>query len=153
MCNIFADMMRAYLTRAALTALASGAGLLPVSAQAPAAERPIVAVLPLENISNDAAQDFFADGMTDEIAVALSAVQGLNVVARSSSFQFKQRNRDIKAIGTALNVSHVVQGSARLTADRVHLNISLTQAHDGEQLWSQRYDAQRPAIFTLEEEI
>jgi len=151
MTGFLADVGRGCLSLAPLTALALGAGLSCSSAQAP--DRPIVAVLPLENIAGDAAQDFFADGMTDEIAVALTGARNLDVVARSSSFQFKQRDRDIKAIGTALNVSYVVQGAARLTADRVHLNISLIQVRDGVQLWLQKYDARRPDIFDLREEI
>ena len=136
-----------------VTALALGAGLAAASAQAPVSDRPIVAVLPLQNNSDDAAQDFFADGMTDEIAVALTGVRGLGVVARSSSFQFRQPNRDIKAVGTALNVGYVVQGSARLAPDRVYLNVSLTQVRDGVQRWSREYDAQRSGIFDVEEEI
>src|SRR5262249_27974296 len=111
----------------------------------------IVAVLPLENNSGDAAQDFFAEGMTDEIAAALTGVPGINVVARSSSFQFKQRNRDLKAISATLNASYLVQGSARLADDRVRLSFSVAQA--GVQLWSKAFEAPRSAIFDLEEEI
>src|SRR5215467_2495603 len=128
--------MRGCLKLTTVTALALGAGLATASAQAPVSDRPIVAVLPLQNNSGDATQDFFAEGMTDEIAVALTGVHGLDVVARSSSFQFRQSNRDIKAIGAALNVSYVVQGSARLAPDRLHLNVSLTQVRDGVQQWS-----------------
>ena len=151
--RMLVDLTRRCLKLMAASMLALGAGLSLAAAQAPVSGRPIVTVLPLENNSRDAAQDFFADGMTDEIASALTAVRGIEVVARSSSFQFKQPNRDIKAIGTALNVSHVLQGSARLMADRVRLNVSLTQTRDGTQLWSHEYDAERPRIFDLEEEI
>ena len=84
----------------------------PAIAQVPGSARPTIAVLPFENNSGDAAQNFFAEGMTDEIATALTGVPGIGVVARSSSFQLKQPNRDIKAIGAALNASHLVQGSA-----------------------------------------
>ena len=153
MTGFLADLVRVYFKLTAASGLTLGAALSPASAQAPASPRPIVAVLPLENNSSDAAQDFFADGMTDEIAVALTGVRGIDVMARSSSFQFKRPNRDIKTVGAALNVSHVVQGSARLMADRVHLTVSLTQIRDGVQLWSHEYDAQRPGIFDLEEEI
>jgi adenylate cyclase len=151
--RISSDLTRGCLRVTAAAVLLLGTGLSSASAQAPASGRPIVAVLPLENNSGDAAQDFFADGMTDEIAVALTGVRGIDVVARSSSFQFKRPNRDIKTVGAALNLSHVVQGSARLMADRVHLTVSLTQIRDGVQLWSHEYDAQRPGIFDLEEEI
>ena len=141
------------LNVAAVTALALGAGLCSASAQTPASGRPIVAVLPLENNSGDTTQDFFADGMTDEIAVALTGVRGIDVVARSSSFRFRQPNRDLKAAGQALNASYVVQGTARLAADRVRLNVSLAQVRDGAQLWSQEYDIGRPGIFDLEADI
>src|SRR5262249_13839128 len=99
------------LKLAVASVLAFGAALSPAAAQAPASGRPIVAVLPLENNSGDAAQHFFAEGMTDEIAVALTGIPGIGVVARSSSFQFRQPNRDIKAIGAALHASYLVQGS------------------------------------------
>src|SRR5262249_50825235 len=109
MASILMDLIRSYLKLTAASALALGTALSPASAQVPASGRPIVAVLPLENNSGDATQDFFAEGMTDEIAAALTGVPGIDVVARSSSFRFKQPNRDIKAVGAALKVSYVVQ--------------------------------------------
>jgi adenylate cyclase len=136
-----------------VSALALGAAPSAAPAQAPTSGRPIVAVLPLENISGDATQDFFAEGMTDEIATALTGVPGIDVVARSSSFQFRQPNRDIKAIGAALNVSYLVQGSARLADDRVRLSVAVAQAADGAQLWSKEFEAPRSRVFDLEEEI
>ena len=153
MSSILVDLIHSYLKLAAVSALALGAILSAASAQAPASGRPIVAVLPLENNSGDAAQDFFAEGMTDEIATALTGVPGIDVVARSSSFQFKQPNRDLKASGAALNVSHLVQGSARLADDRVRLSVSVAQAVDGAQLWSKEFEAPRSRVFDLEEEI
>src|SRR5229473_2150351 len=151
--SILVDLSRSCLKLAAVSALALGAILSPAFAQAPASGRPIVAVLPLANNSGDAAQDFFAEGMTDEIATALTGVPGIDVVARSSSFQFKQPNRDIKAIGAALNVSHLVQGSARLADDRVRLSVLVAQVVDGAQLWSKEFEAPRSRVFDLEEEI
>jgi TolB-like protein len=153
MSSILVDLIHSYLKLAAVSALALGAILSAASAQAPASGRPILAVLPLENNSGDAAQDFFAEGMTDEIATALTGVPGIDVVARSSSFQFKQPNRDLKASGAALNVSHLVQGSARLADDRVRLSVSVAQAVDGAQLWSKEFEAPRSRVFDLEEEI
>jgi adenylate cyclase len=153
MSSILVDLIYSYLKLAAVSALALGAILSSAFAQAPASGRPIVAVLPLENNSGDAAQDFFAEGMTDEIATALTGVPGIGIVARSSSFQFKQPNRDIKAIGAALNASHLVQGSARLADDRVRLSVSVAQAVDGAQLWSKEFEAPRSGVFDLEEEI
>jgi TolB-like protein len=110
-------------------------------------------VLPLANSSGEAAQDFFASGMTDEIASALTGVRGLAVVARSSSFRLPPQNRDLKSIGQALNARYLVQGSARLAADRVRMTVRLVQASDGVALWSKDYDAERSHIFDLEEDI
>ena len=145
-----------HLTRclgvAALTALALGTGLSSAAAQ-PGSVRPTIAVLPLENNSGDASQDFFAGGMTDEIASALTGVRGLGVVARSSSFLLKPADRDVKNAGEKLNASYLVLGSARIVADRVRLNVRLVQAVDGGTLWSQDYDAERGKIFDIEEEI
>jgi TolB-like protein len=152
MMRCLADLMR-YLGLTAVAALALCAELPSATAQTPGSARPTVAVLPLENDSGDAAQEFFADGMTDEIAAALTGVRGLDVVARSSSFRFRQPNRDIKAIGSALSASYLVQGSARMAADRVHLNVRLVRAGDDAQLWSEDYDAALSGIFDLEENI
>jgi TolB-like protein len=116
---ISSDLTRGCLAVAAASALALGASFSAAFDQAPASGRPIVVVLPLENNSGDAAQNFFAEGMTDEIATALTGVPGIDIVARSSSFQLKQPNRDVKAVGAALNASHLVHGSARLAAAMV----------------------------------
>jgi TolB-like protein len=151
--SIVAELIRSGLTLTAVWVLALGAVPSPASAQTPAAGRPAVAVLPLQNNSGDATQDFFAEALTDEIASALAGVQGIDVVARSSSFQFRQPNPDIKAVGAALKVSHVIQGSARLMADRVRLNVLVARVRDGAQLWSKELEAPRSGIFDLEEEF
>jgi TolB-like protein len=148
---------------AGVTGLVLRIALSSAAAQAPAASAPkapapkappaTVAVLPLENNSSDATQDFFASGMTDEIASALTGVRGLDVVARSSSFRIPPSSRDLKSIGQTLNASYLVQGSARLAAERVRMNVRLVQASDGAALWSKEYDAARSNIFDLEEDI
>ena len=104
---------------AAMTGLALCIAPSPAAAQAPAAPPPTIAVLPLENNSGDAAQDFFAGGMTDEIASALTSVRGLGVVARSSSFRLPPSMRDTKTIGQTLNTRYLVLGTARMAADRM----------------------------------
>ena len=146
-------LMRWSLGLAVGMALALCTGFPSANAQALVFSRPTVAVLPLDNNSGDATKDFFAGGLTDEIASALTNVRGLGVVARSSAFQVKPSNRDIKAIGQSLNANYLVQGSARLTADRVHLNIRLARTSDGAQLWSEDYDGTLSDIFDLEEDI
>jgi TolB-like protein len=131
-------------------ALSSAAAQAPGAAPAPP---PTIAVLPLENNSGDPAQDFFASGMTDEIAAALTGVRNLDVVARSSSFRLPPSSRDLKIIGQTLNASYLVQGAARMADSRVRMNIRLVQARDGVALWSKEYDAERGNIFDLEEDI
>ncbi len=138
---------------AALYAVASIAALFSASAQAQGPGRPVVAVLPLENDSGDATQNFFAEGMTDEIAAALTGVRGIDVVARSSSFQLGRQDRETPAIGAKLNASYVVLGSARIATDRVFLNVSVAQVRDRAQIWSKKYEAPGSGIFDLEEEM
>jgi TolB-like protein len=131
-----------------LAAIVLCSALAPAAAQAP---RPILAVLPLANASGDAAQDFFAAGLTDEIAVALTSVAGLDVVARSSAFLVKAD--DLKGIGEKLHAGYLVQGAARLGDGRVQLTMRLVESAGGAQLWSQDYDADRGDIFDIEEDI
>src|ERR1700674_6043748 len=124
------------------------------TAEASAGARPTIAVLPLANDSGEARQDFFAGGMTDEIAAALTAVRGLAVVARSSSFQLKPSDRDPKTAGAALNARFLVQGKARIVMqERARLSVRLVEASGGAELWSQDYDAAPDGIFDVEEDI
>ena len=146
------DPARGFSALAATAALVFCASIAPASAQAPAAARPIVAVFPLESRSGDAAQNFFAEGMTDEIAGALASVPGLGVVARSSSFVLKPASRDAKTIGQALNAAYVVQGAARMAGDRVQFDLALGRTADGATLWSKTYDAGRDGIFDIEDD-
>jgi adenylate cyclase len=138
---------------AVVAAFALCTALSVAAAQTPGAVRPTIAVLPLTNDSGDAAQDFFADALTDELAVALTGVHGLDVVARSSAFRFKDGAGDAKAIGQALNVRYLVRGSARMAADRIRLTIGLAEAEGDALLWSTDYDAALPAVFDVEESI
>ena len=144
------------------------------AAEATSATRPTVVVLPFANASGDRRQDFFAPGMTDEIATALTGVRGITVVARSSSFQLKRSltpilplllqpievrraeedREDAMAAGRALNARYVVQGSTRVTPDEhAQFAVRLVQASDGAELWSQTYDIEPAGIFDLEEGI
>jgi len=146
MSKVFSNRLRgAGVMTAAVLCLSA---FFSVSAQT---QRPTVAVLPLENTSGDAAQDFFAEGMTDEIAAALSGARGIDVVARSSSFRLKDP-KALKAAGEQLHARYLVQGVARTVADRVRLNLSLVQASDGKQIWSEEYYAENSNIFDIEED-
>src|SRR5882757_9391498 len=113
-----ADLKQWCLGLAAMTGLVLCTVPSPATAQAPTASPPTIAVLPLENNSGDTGQDFFAGGMTDEIASALTGVRGLGVVARSSSFRLPSSMHDTKTIGQTLNARYLVQGSARLAGER-----------------------------------
>jgi adenylate cyclase len=142
------------------------------AAEAASAAQLTIAVLPFANASGDRRQDFFAPGMTDEIATALTGVRGITVVARSSSFQLKRSltpifplllqpievrraeedRQDAMTAGRALNARYVVQGSTRVTPDEhAQFAVRLVQASDGAELWSQTYDTEPAGIFDLEE--
>jgi TolB-like protein len=154
--NFLAQLTRWSMGAAAATALVCSA--LPSgtrAAEAPAAAaRPTIAVLPLANVSFETRQDFFAAGMTDEIATVLTAVPGLAVVARSSSFQLKPSDRDPKTAGPALTARYLLQGTARIEMqERALLSLRLVEASDGAELWSQDYNTEPDGIFDTEEDI
>ena len=110
-------------------------------------------MLPFANLSGDAAQEFFSDGMTDEITSALAKVAGLRVVGRSSAFQFKGQNRDLRAIGQALGTTHLIDGSVRKAGNRVRITAQLVQADNGIGLWSENYDRELTDVFAIQESI
>ena len=120
-------------------------------AWAQTAQRPRVAVLPFE--SNETSQDYFAGGLTDEIAAALTGVRGLDVVARTSAFRLPPGPRDARSVGKALNADYLVQGTTRLVGDRVRISAWATRADDARQLWSESYYAELASIFDLQEDI
>jgi TolB-like protein len=112
-----------------------------------------IAVLPFANLSGDSAQDFFSDGMTEEISAVLAQVQGLTVLGRSSAFQFKGQNSDPRDVGRALNATHLIEGSVRKSGERVRITAQLVRSENGAQLWSETYDRQLNDIFAVQEEI
>ena len=112
-----------------------------------------IAVLPFLNLSGDADQEFFSDGMTEEITSALAMVPDLKVVARTSAFQFKGEKNDMRAVGKALNATHLVEGSVRKVGDRVRITAQLIEVGKGTHLWSENYDRQLIDIFATQEEI
>jgi TolB-like protein/DNA-binding SARP family transcriptional activator len=112
-----------------------------------------VAVLPFVNLSGDPGQEFFSDGMTEEITSALAKVPDLRVVGRTSAFQFKGQNQDLRDIGKSLAVSHLIEGSVRKAGDRVRITVQLIKTGDGTHIWSEDYDRQFTDIFALQEDI
>ncbi len=117
------------------------------------ADKPSVAVLPLENMSGDAEQEFFADGMSEDIITSLSGISSLLVIARNSSFVYKGVARDIKQIGTELGARYVLEGSIRKSATRVRITAQLIEAASGAHIWAQRYDRVLEDVFELQDEI
>jgi TolB-like protein len=112
-----------------------------------------IAVLPFANVSGDASQEFFSDGMTDEIIAALAKVPRLQVVARTSAFQFKGERRDTRAIGQALNARYLIDGSVRKAGDRVRITAQLVQADNGVGVWTDSYDRELKDIFATQSDI
>lgn len=112
-----------------------------------------IAVLPFVNMSDDASNEYFADGVSEEILNALTHVEGFNVVGRTSSFAFKNRNEDLRKIGQALNASHVLEGSVRRTSERVRVTAQLIKVSDGYHAWSGSFDRELEDIFAAQDEI
>src|SRR5258705_760488 len=112
-----------------------------------------LAVLPFANMSGDASQEFFSDGMTEEITAALAKISDLRVVARTSAFQFKGQNKDMQAIGQALRVTHLIEGSVRKAGTRVRITAQLIKTDDGTHIWSENYDRELTDIFAIQEDI
>ena len=112
-----------------------------------------IAVLPFANLSSDPEAEYFSDGMTEEIIIALSRVRGLRVAARSSSFSFKGRDVDARAIGEQLRVRTLLEGSVRRAGNRVRLTAQLISAADGYSLWSQSYERTLADVFAVQDEL
>jgi TolB-like protein len=120
---------------------------------APSVARDSVAVLPFINMSADPENEFFADGITEEIINALSQVEQLHVAARTSSFFFKGKHIDMRQIGEQLSVRTIVEGSVRKAGDRLRITAHLVNVADGYHLWSQRYDCGMEDIFAIQDEV
>jgi len=112
-----------------------------------------IAVLPFENISSDQENEYFADGMTEEIINALSKIVGLKVTARTSSFVFKGNKKDVRVIGNQLGVSTVLEGSIRKSGNRIRITAQLIRTDNGFHLWSDNFDRTLSDVFQLQDEI
>lgn len=118
-----------------------------------AVDRPSVAVLPFANLSTDPEQEYFCDGMAEELINALAHVNGLRVVARTSAFAFKGKHEDVRRIGESLGVGAVVEGSVRKAGDRLRITAQLIDTRDGSHLWSERFDRRLQDVFAIQDEI
>jgi adenylate cyclase len=119
----------------------------------PLPDKPSIAVLPFVNMSEDPKQDFFADGMTEEIITALSKGPNLFVIARNSTFTYKGKAVKVKQVSEELGVRYVLEGSVQRSADRIRVTAQLIDALTGHHLWAERYDRDLKDIFALQDEI
>lgn len=125
------------------------------AAATPAAARdtPSIAVLPFANMSGDPEQDYFSDGITEDIITDLCKVSGLLVIARNSSFVYKGKNADIRTVGRELGVRSVLEGTIRRAGNRVRITAQLIDAATGGHLWAERYDRDQTDIFAVQDEV
>jgi serine/threonine-protein kinase len=123
------------------------------AASATPAERPIIAVLPLQNLSAEPDSDYFTDGLTDEIIRSLAAIEGLEVRSRTSSFAFKDKPRNLRDVGAQLGVNLVLEGSILRSGSRLRINAQLVQVPGDVPLWSERFDRELKEVFGIQDEI
>jgi adenylate cyclase len=116
-------------------------------------DKPSIAVLPFTNMSGDPEQDYFADGMTEDIITGLARARWLFVIARNSSFAYKGRSTDVKQVAHELGVRYVLEGSVRKLGERVRISAQLAEGTSGRQLWAKRYDRELSDIFAMQDEI
>lgn len=116
-------------------------------------DRPSIAVLPFSNMSADPEQEFFADGITEDIITALSRLKGFLVIARNSTFAYKGRSVDLRQVGRDLGVRYVLEGSVRKAGERIRVTAQLIEAASANHLWAERYDRQLEDIFAIQDEI
>ncbi len=146
-----AKPVRAYQLRAAGAPAAT-----PTPAAAPARERvdkPAIAVLPLNNMSGEAEQEFFADGITEDIITELSRFRELFVISRNSSFKYKGRPVEVQKFARELGVQYVVEGSVRKAGNRVRITVQLIDAETDRHVWAERYDRELADIFAIQDEV
>ena len=117
------------------------------------AQAPSIAVLPFANISDNKEQDYFSDGLAEEIINQLAQISGLKVIARTSAFAFRGKEQDVRGIAETLGVSTILQGSVRRAGSRIRVTAQLINAADGSHLWSERYDRELSDIFAVQDEI
>jgi adenylate cyclase len=116
-------------------------------------DKPSIAVLPFTNMSGDPDQEYFADGVVEDIITGLSRIKWLFVIARNSSFVYKGKAVDVKRVGRELGVRYVLEGSVRRAANRVRLTGQVVETETGRHIWAQRYDGKLDDIFTLQDEV
>ena len=124
-----------------------------LSAAPPLPDKPSIAVLPFENMSGDPEQEYFADGMVEEIITALSRFKWLFVIARNSSFTYKGKAVNVKQVGRELGVRYVLEGSVRKAAGKVRITGQLIDAITGAHIWADRFERDLTDVFALQDEV
>src|SRR5262245_1109788 len=124
-----------------------------IGSTGPEERRPSIAVLPFANMSADPENEYFSDGLAEEIINALTHVPGLKVIARTSAFAFKGKQEDIRRIADTLGVAHVLEGSVRKAGSRIRVTAQLIAAADGSHRWSERYDRELADVFAIQDDI
>ncbi len=142
-----AEPVRAFRVAIASSASTSAEAALPLP------DKPSIAVLAFENMSGDPEQEYFADGITEDIITDLSRFQGLFVIARNTAFTYKGEKIDVRKVARELGVHFVLEGSVRKAGDRVRVTAQLIDGDSGRHVWAERYDGQLADIFDLQEEV
>ena len=145
------ELLRAIVKMAAPAEPKAGAAAAPAKEEA--APKPSVCVLPFANMSGEAEQEYFSDGISEDIITDLSKVSALSVVARNTAFMFKGQTVDVKDVAKTLGVSHVLEGSVRKAGDRVRITAQLIDGAKGDHVWADRYDRDLTDIFAIQDEI
>lgn len=125
----------------------------PLSPQLSLPDKPSIAVMPFQNLSGDPNQEYFADGMVEEMITALSRIRWLFVIARNSSFTYKGQAVDVKRVGRELGVCYVVEGSVRKGGNRVRITAQLIEAESGAHLWADRFDGSLEDVLDLQDQV
>jgi TolB-like protein len=134
-----------------IAALSTFGQVAPIIDQAE--KRNSIAVLPFVNLSDDPGQEYFTDGLTEDVITDLGKVPGLFVIARNSSFAYRGTTQSIRQIAYDLGVRHIVEGSIRRSSDQLRITVQLSEAESGQQMWAERYDRRLADIFALQDEI
>ena len=116
-------------------------------------ERPVIVVLPFNNFSDDKEQEYFSDGLTEDLITDISKVSGVRVIARNSTFSYKGKSPDVRDVGREMGASHVVEGSVRKIGETVRINVQLINASDGNHMWAERFDRKLQDIFAIQDEV
>ncbi|MEL4457322.1 TPR end-of-group domain-containing protein [Lutimonas vermicola] len=136
-----------------VTAPKKDSSQIPITGSTQESSGKSIAVLPFTNMSNDPDQDYFCDGISEEIIDTLAQLNNLRVIARTSSFSFKEKNLDVREIGRTLDVTTLLEGSVRKSGNRLRITTKLVSVSDGSHLWTNRYDRELEDIFAIQEDI